>query len=194
MEIQHPLTYYHRSGEDFSPLRFARQLRYLVSLCPEYRPDAPILFFCIGSDRVLGDSLGPVIGYKLEQILSDPFQVIGTLSRPIHAVNLRFSLLKLAAFRRSPLLIAIDASVGRRENIGCITLSNQAIYPGTGVSKQLPGVGHISITGIVSEDTIRSAEELQHIRLGLIMEIADCICSGIQSFQQISVKNPALLS
>ncbi|MCI6676010.1 MAG: spore protease YyaC [Clostridiales bacterium] len=185
MQLETQKVYYHRSGTAFSPAVFASQLMQLTEQYFISNPDMPIFFLCIGSDRVLGDTLGPVIGYKLEKILSYPFRVFGTLSTPVHALNLCPTLVRLSALHHSPLTIAIDASVGRKESVGCITLSNRSIRPGTGVSKTLPKIGQISITGIVSEECFDISSRLQNIRLGLIMELADSICSGIQTFQEM---------
>ena len=49
----------------------------------------PIVFVCIGSDRVTGDSLGPLIGYKLNKSpFASRFIIYGTLEYPVHALNL----------------------------------------------------------------------------------------------------------
>ena len=46
-------------------------------------------------------------------------------------------------------IVAVDASVGRSEHVGCITLGKGALRPGLGVCKELQEVGDIFITGIV---------------------------------------------
>ncbi len=185
MQLETQKVYYYRAGAAFSPAAFATQLIQLTEQYFISRPDTPVFLLCIGSDRVLGDTLGPIIGYKLEKMLSYPFQVFGTLSRPVHAINLRPTLLQLSTLYHSPLTIAIDASIGRKESVGCITLSNRAIRPGTGVAKTLPQIGQVSITGIVSEDCFDVSSRLQNIRLGFIMELADCICNGIKAYQEM---------
>ncbi len=185
--MQSKKVYYHRAGSAFSSTLFASQLMQLTEQYFSLKPDIPIFFLCIGSDRVLGDSLGPIIGYKLEKMLLHPFQVFGTLSRPVHAINLCPTLLRLSALHHAPLTIAIDASIGKKESVGCITLSNRSIRPGTGVSKRLPQIGQISITGIVSEDCFDVSSRLQNIRLGLVMELADCICNGIKTYQEMLI-------
>lgn len=185
MQLETPKVYYHRAGTAFSPALFAGQLMQLTEQYFVSRPDIPVFLLCIGSDRVLGDTLGPIIGYKLEKTLPHPFQVFGTLARPVHAINLRPTLLRLSTLYQAPLTIAIDASIGRKESVGCITLSNRSIRPGTGVAKTLPQIGQISITGIVSEECFDVSARLQNIRLGFIMELADCICTGIKTYHEM---------
>ena len=48
---------------------------------------APVLL-CIGSDRVTGDSLGPMVGSALEERYKKSIPVFGTLKMPVHALNL----------------------------------------------------------------------------------------------------------
>ena len=43
---------------------------------------------CIGTDRSTGDSLGPLIGYKLREKGMKNARVLGTLEEPVHAMNL----------------------------------------------------------------------------------------------------------
>ena len=45
-------------------------------------------FLCIGSDRITGDSLGPLIGHRLTAYRGLGFYVYGTLDDPVHALNL----------------------------------------------------------------------------------------------------------
>ena len=175
-------TFYHRADYTFSSSLFADQLSRFVS-CFEKRPgQRPLLFLCIGSDRVTGDSLGPVIGYKLNKICGREVSVIGSLDHPVHAVNLTQTLEWIRLRKDKPILVAIDASIGMEERIGCITLSNRPLKPGLAVNKDLPAVGHISITGIVSSRQDDSLFPLHSTSLALVMNLADCICNGISHF------------
>ncbi|MFQ9510432.1 MAG: spore protease YyaC [Lachnospiraceae bacterium] len=174
--------YYHKSDNSFSSEEFARQLSILTATHLKKGSHCQTLFLCIGSDRVTGDSLGPLIGYKLEKFHLPNSFVLGTLKNPVHAGNLHSVLEEIPLFYDEPLVIAIDASIGRRDHIGYITLGNHSIKPGLGVNKKLPDVGNISITGIVGSDSQSDAMILQNTRLSLVMSMADCICNGIIRF------------
>ena len=52
----------------------------------------PIIFVCIGTDRSTGDSLGPLVGYKLKYLSKNNIYIYGTLENPIHAKNMVDSL------------------------------------------------------------------------------------------------------
>lgn len=182
-------TYYFPGTSAFSSSEFAEKLSSSVQEFFLKNGPCPILFVCIGSDRITGDSLGPLVGYKLEQRLLHPlphdnfqYRVLGTLSHPIHALNLKQTIHSLRQSSVPYLMIAIDASVGLPESVGHITLSNQPLAPGEGVKRTLPRIGHISITGIVSDENGDLPFHLQNVRLYSIMQMADCIYDGIITF------------
>lgn len=103
---------------------------------------------CIGTDRATGDALGPLVGSWLQETSLAPL-VVGTLDDPVHATNLESVLADLT--RNGGLVLAVDACLGRQENVGTITLWAGPVYPGVGVGKNaLPPVGDLSITGTVN--------------------------------------------
>ena len=68
----------------------SEELASLFSYCiqKDGRIFRELVFLCIGSDRITGDSLGPLIGYQLSPYCSRVFHVYGTLDDPVHALNL----------------------------------------------------------------------------------------------------------
>ena len=84
-----------------------------------------------------GDSLGPVIGYKLNKLCGREVTIIGSLEHPVHAVNLIQTLHWISLRKDKPILVAIDASIGMTEHVGYITLSNRPLKPGQAVDKDL---------------------------------------------------------
>ena len=68
----------------------SEELASLFSYCiqKDGRMFRELVFLCIGSDRITGDSLGPLIGYQLSPYCSRIFHVYGTLDDPVHALNL----------------------------------------------------------------------------------------------------------
>lgn len=192
---------YYRADEAFSPEAFGSQLARLVSEIREEKRKERVLYLCIGSDRSTGDSLGPLIGHMLtcrehrypprrykepgtpggQKAAHGSPDVLGTLRQPVHAVNLEEIIGLIEREYKDAVVVAIDASIGSREHVGCITLSKGAMKPGLGVSKDLSAVGHISITGIVGSQGRFEPLILQNTRLSVVMELADCICRGIET-------------
>ena len=139
-----------------------------------------IVFLCIGSDRATGDCLGPIIGYKLSKYIHQHnFHIYGTLEEPVHAKNLKDTIALIYKKHDDVFIIAIDASLGKSDHIGYITLGEGSLKPGAGVNKDLPEVGDLFITGIVNFSGVLDHMLLQTTRLNVVMSMADQICLAI---------------
>jgi len=143
-------------------------------------PKGPKILLCIGTDRSTGDCLGPLVGSKINSENQNFFIVYGTLEQPVHASNLQEKLEEIYQRYRDPFIIAIDACLGRIENVGCVNLGDGSLQPGAGVNKNLPPVGQIHITGIVNIGGFMEYLVLQNTRLNLVMRLADVIASGLK--------------
>ncbi len=138
-----------------------------------------LVLLCIGSDRITGDSLGPYIGYRLSgRRLAGTF-IYGTLQEPVHALNLTETIRNIQTLHKNPLVIAIDASLGKKKHLGGITVGNGNLFPGAGVRKKLPPVGDIFITGIVNISGVPEQLSLQSTRLFTVISMAEAIAEGI---------------
>ena len=143
------ITYYDTEA-GFEAEKFAARL--LLLLMNEMRASGrrQVVFLCIGTDRSTGDSLGPLIGSRLEAEEISNVVVIGTLEHPVHAVNLDRTLEHIEEHYPDAIIIAVDAAVG-----------------------------DISITGIVGGAESGDPLFLQSIRLSMVMRLADCISRSI---------------
>lgn len=153
-------------------------IRTLSKLIHKHKGFQEVVVICIGSDRATGDSLGPIVGHLLSMQQKN-FHLFGTLENPVHAKNLEAAIHIIRNNHPNCLLIAIDASLGIEEHIGYITLGEGALAPGVGVSKNLPAVGDLFITGIVNLSGGRSQTLLQTTRLSLVMHQAEFIYQGL---------------
>jgi len=135
----------------------------------------PIILLCIGTDRSTGDSLGPLTGTKIKEKGLPGLSVIGTLEHPVHAGNLATTLGEIYNNYENPYIIALDACLGRLESVGCITLAEGPLKPGTAVQKELPEVGEIHLTGIVNINGFMQYMVLQNTRLGIVWLMSETI-------------------
>lgn len=118
----------------------------LQAICPD--PGNLPLFLCIGSDRHILDCFGPMTGSLLKDKVP-ALDVYGTLLEPLHARNLVSSLNNIYRLHPGRMEIAIDASLGNDEDLGVIRIRQGPLLPGKALSKRLPPLGHIAITGVV---------------------------------------------
>lgn len=172
-------TIHYYNAEDFtSSVQFGQA--FYTLLRERLTPNRALIFLCIGSDRATGDSLGPLIGYKLEQHPNQNYIVYGTLEEPVHAKNLAAVVEEIHSRHTNPYIIAIDASLGKQAHIGYYTLGIGSLKPGAGVGKELIAVGDVFITGIVNLSGLLDRMLLQTTRLHTVMSLADRIYLGIR--------------
>lgn len=170
--------FYFNAQDPCVVMEFGTVFRELIRRCCSKKQT--LVFLCIGTDRATGDCLGPLLGEKLTDS-SLPFPIHGTLQHPVHAQNLAETIRIINTEYKNPFIVAVDASLGTEEHIGYITLGVGALKPGAGVSKDLPQIGHMFITGIVNKSGKSDQLLLQTTRLQLVMQLATLISLGICS-------------
>lgn len=136
------------------------------------------IIVCIGTDRCIGDCLGPLTGTILKN-RNFPLSVYGTISDPIHALNLDKKLNNIKSTSPKSIIIGIDACLGSSDSIGEIQIRDYPIHPGKGVGKTLPNVGDYSIIGIVDSCENNEIFTNRNIRLNLILDMAKVICDSL---------------
>ncbi|WP_164525548.1 spore protease YyaC [Siminovitchia acidinfaciens] len=108
-----------------------------------------IVILCIGSDRVIADSLGPLVGTLLRES-HIPYEVFGTLEYPVHALNIEKTIQKINSRFLDPFILAVDASIGDKQDVGKIFLEKGPLIPGRAMNKVLPEVGDYQMKGVVA--------------------------------------------
>ena len=100
---------YYNTQSEFETEQFALHLNRLI--CEEMTATGKdgVMFLCIGTDRSTGDSLGPLIGHKLRGRRLAGAAVIGTLDKPVHAMNLDLYARYIKLHYPDYVVVAIDA-------------------------------------------------------------------------------------
>lgn len=189
----------HSIPQPQAPQRFFLCPDKLFGLLNPYQNEARnLVFVCVGTDRIIGDSLGPIVGSMLNQHISLQNQsshspaaeqtstapmlyVYGTLQHTVHARNLTEITGKIQKKHANDIIIAIDASLGSKDEIGSVFIRTGTLRPGAGVHKNLPQLGDITITGITGEQSRHPYLTLQTVRLSAVTQMAEHICSCILS-------------
>lgn len=151
---------------------------FLLSHLP-IEQDSPLIILCIGTDRSTGDALGPLVGSKLQDYNIQNFHLYGTLESPVHALNLEETITEIHKSFINPFIIAIDACLGKSQNIGSITVGKGPSKPGAAMNKNLPAIGDMHIHGIVNLNGFMEFFVLQNTRLNLVMKMATGIAESI---------------
>lgn len=169
-------VYYINSKYPAASRELGKQLQLLLAPCASLPP----VILCIGTDRVTGDSLGPLVGTFLKAYeKKNHLPVYGTLENPVHALNLNDVAKQIKKKHPHNPIIAVDASLGTKKHLGYITLGQGSLQPGAGVQKKLASVGDIFITGIINTAVPEAQMALQNTRLATVADMACCIAHGI---------------
>lgn len=153
---------------------FDSNLSYALALEIKNYITENTVIVCIGTDKCIGDCLGPLVGSILTERFY-PIPIYGTLSSPIHALNIEKRLAEIYAVHPNASIIGVDACLGDKEDIGQIRIRNYAIHPGKGVGKELPDVGIASVIGIVDSSDNSEFFFSHSIRLSSIMNMAKIV-------------------
>lgn len=136
------------------------------------------IIVCIGTDRCIGDCLGPLVGTLLKS-RNFPLPVYGTVSDPIHALNIDKKLNEIKMLHPNNNVIGIDACLGDSDSVGEIQARDYPVHPGKGVGKSLPNVGETSIIGIVDSNDNDEIFNSNNIRLNLVLSMAKSIAHSL---------------
>ena len=144
-----------------------------------FSPPPPVVV-CIGSDLAIGDSLGPIVGsmlkYKTQGL---NIFLYGTLAAPVTAKEIKYIRTFLKETHKGSQVVAVDAAVGDKGDIGLIKLSDTPLLPGAGANKQLGAVGDISVMGIVAEKSLTNYGLLNTTRLNLVYSMSEIISDAL---------------
>lgn len=141
-----------------------------------YNTDKPVIV-CVGSDLVVGDSLGPIVGTKLNEKLQGKAFVYGTLLSPVTAREISVIQKEIKKLHPYSKILVIDAAVGNKEEIGFVKIASQGIKPGLGVDKDLPLIGDVCIIGIVSDKKEKNLNF--STRFSLVYSLINDIVGGV---------------
>lgn len=150
----------------------------------ETSPDKEIVVICIGTDRSTGDAYGPLVGTFLSEMELSHLTVYGTVDHPVHGMNLESALQKIASWHKDAFIIAVDAALGKPENMEKILFSLKPLRPGAGVGKNLTEVGNCSIVGVVNVRGFDCHEILGATRLSTSMRMAKQTAEILREFDQ----------
>ena len=143
-----------------------------------------LIFLCIGTDKIIGDSFGPLVGYKLNKLFysESNIEVIGNLKNIVNACNIMQIIDKIKNTYENPFLIAIDSAISNRTQIGRIIVSGSKMNVSSFFMQNKLYVGDVSIKGVVSRNYNNpkmNYKSLQNVPLSIIMNMADYVAQGI---------------
>lgn len=139
-------------------------------------PEKPVVL-CLGTNKVLDDALGPMVGSMLKKMHYDGF-VYGTIDAPICSTNLLPALAFLKATHKNKKLLIVDASTtSHLERIGKIVLA-QEYKPFNETLYSMNVEADYFLFGVCSLHH-KNFKTLYNAKFSIIHKICKTICYGM---------------
>ena len=142
------------------------------------------VIMCLGTDKVIADSLGPIVGHLLTTKYNIKTYVYGSLKRTVNSTNLPFYFEHINKTHKKQNLLVVDAGLGSLENVGKMNIGEGGIIPYN--NSYYKKIGDISITGIVLEKGLLEKLQLRQTKLNFVYEMAQVIAKVIYNAYAIT--------
>lgn len=140
----------------------------------------PVVVVCFGSPSIAGDSLGPEVGSLLRADAAFPAFVYGTLDRPITGKNMGEWMNFVREVHSDALLLAVDACLGEKGNLGKITVRGDGVCPAAACGKK-KRFGDVGIIGVVGDKSGDPLAELMQADVAAVGALARQIAALIKT-------------
>ena len=161
--------------------RFEKMLNKDLAHENEY---SNIIFLCIGTSKLIGDSIGPHVGDKLKIIENDYIKVYGTTENNVDFLNSKYVIEKIYKEYNNPYIITIDAALSNIYKKGDIVTGNGYIKLGKALEKNICFYSNINIKCIMGKyyiDKEQNLKELQAVKIEEISKMAEIIYKKIKN-------------
>ena len=146
--------------------------------------DKKLIFLCIGTNKVIGDSFGPTVGTKLESLFkyNDNVIILGNTDNPINALNINEKNIYINKMYKDNYIVVIDSAVSDKNFVGQIFVTKNKMILGKGIGKEIFVLGDISIKCSICKNeynNIDNFKSLQHVSKSFIKSMSDIVSTGI---------------
>ena len=148
----------------------------LVNALLEYH-EKPV-FLCVGSDKVIGDSVGVLVGELLSKKYQINGYVYGNLDNCVTARNLDNTIYEIKKTHPYSPIVVVDGVLGETHEIGSVKYYPYPSIPG-GVYNKGTLVGDYSILGVVDVKGIDSLSLIKSVKLTNVIKMAEFIAESI---------------
>lgn len=138
-----------------------------------YKP----VIMCLGTDKVIADSLGPIVGNLLTTKYNINTYVYGKLKRTVNAININTYYDHIKSTHSKHKILVVDASLGKESKIGSINVSRGGVVPYN--SALLKKIGDINITTVVLKNNFCNKQLMTSTKLSFIYQKAEIIARAI---------------
>ncbi|MEG1509256.1 MAG: spore protease YyaC [Clostridia bacterium] len=133
-----------------------------------------IVYICIGTPKVAGDSFGALVGdFLIESGINAV--VYGCSQYPINSRNITNYLEFIERKHKNALKISVDACLGAKEHCNQVKIVRGGLRPGLALGKKIKEIGDFSVLGMVAEKTNNPIENLLNCDYKQILKMSELI-------------------
>ena len=153
-----------------------------------------VVILCIGTNKLIGDSIGPVVGQKLkEENIQEKICIYVDMKQTINFKNAKQVIEKIFKIYEKPFIITIDSALGKQTMINKIVVNKGIIRIGKSLGRSICYPSHITIKGVVGENKNTFEDNiaiLKTVQPKLIWELSNTMVEGIkQEIGKIGIAN-----
>ncbi len=161
--------------------RFVWELNNIISI---NNKNNEIVFLCIGTTTIIGDSFGPNVGTLLKKFLNQNknIKVIGDLKNAMTYNEIENNIDYIKEKYSNSLIIVLDSALSARHNIGKIFVQNRGLKYAESLRKQNDYIGNISIKAVVGENAnnnIENFKTLKKVSIDQVKLMCNIVSKGI---------------
>lgn len=161
---------------------FERRLEEKISEVIRNDEISDIVFLCIGTSKIIGDSVGPFIGSKLKCIENEFVHVCGTIEQNLNFRNAKRMIEEISCNYKNPYIITIDAALSNKGKFGDIVLGSGYMKIGKALEKSLCFYSNINIKCVVGKefkDKNKNMEVLKKVDVEELLKLSNIVSNGI---------------
>ncbi len=151
-----------------------------------------VIILCIGTKKVLGDSVGPLVGENIKYLENEYIKIYGVLEHTINFNNAKNIIGDIYKNFDNPYIITIDSALGSKENMGQVILNKGYIKIGKALEKSICFYSNLNIKCVVGKNTnsmVNNLVELKNVDIEEINNIVQIVSKGIENFLTNCIRN-----
>ena len=150
-----------------------------------------MVFLCIGTTKIIGDSIGPKVGDKLKEQGVNAY-VYGNTQRQVTAINVDDYAKMIKLRHKEDIVVVIDSALGKVKDIGGIKVTQNGIKPGGAFDKNKERIGDLGILAVVGDADGNRMQELKDRDESFISRLVDKVVEFANGMLARSVQYDSL--
>lgn len=138
-----------------------------------------LLFLCIGSEKISGDCIGPIVGTLLKEKYRIPYPVLGTEDNSVNGANIRAYRDNIKKYFPDYKIIAVDSAVGDDKDLWTLKIREGGVRAGGALNPSVEYYGEVGILAVVGSKSGNVLDNLLSAPYSKIVDFAERIAKTI---------------